>query len=158
QRWRMRTDRLWMCVYWTALLAFFFWFAGGGLNAYFSPDDMQSLHINWLLGWKGLLKAHVLFFSTAYRPLGGVYFYGLYSLFGLNVTPYRVVALFMVTLNLFVLYCFARQLTKRTWIAVAAVALSATHPKLVLVYYSNAVIYDILCFTFLYGTLAAYLA
>src|SRR6202040_4064234 len=74
-----------ICVYFLA-------FAGPGLNAGFTTDDLVNLATYWNQSSAALVKAVVLYSSPSYRPLGGLLFYRpLFALAGFHPFPYRIV-------------------------------------------------------------------
>lgn len=144
-------------LFWALLAALWFWFAGGAIGAHFSTDDSNNLFTYWTMGWAGLLKANLLFFSGAYRPMGGVVYYGLYSLFGLDITPFRVTCLALILVNGWLLYRVAGEVLQDRYAAAAATALGSVHPALWLIYYSNGTLFDILCYVFYLAALLVYM-
>lgn len=143
--------------YWLFLITLFFCFAGRALTAHFSADDTNALHTYWTMGWAGLIKANVLFFSSAYRPMGGIFYYTLYTLFGLEITAFRIGCFAFILANIILLYTATREITRDTYLAAAATILASVHPSLQLIWYSNGTIFDILCYTFYYTALLFYL-
>lgn len=139
------------------IAAFFFYYAGFGLRAYFSPDDMQNLHKYWMVGFPGVIKANLLYWSSFYRPLGGLFYLPLYSLFGLHPLPYRIVCVTLLLLNLLLLYRFVARLAGSREIGALAVLIACFHAEEMALYISNATIYDILCFTFYFAAFVYYL-
>ena len=89
----------------TALLvcAFFLCFAASGLRSYFTADDMMNLYTWWSEPAGKLVKANLLFFSNAYRPMGGVFYTSLFALFGFQPLPFRVACLLLLLANLWLL-------------------------------------------------------
>lgn len=144
-------------IFWLALITLFFAFAGRALTAHFSADDTNALHTYWTMGWQGLLKANVLFFSPAFRPMGGLFYFTLYSLFGLEITVFRIACFAFILCNIVLLYMASREITRDAFIAAAATALGSVHPSLQLIWYSNGTIFDVLCYTFYYAALIFYL-
>src|SRR3990172_1744779 len=72
------------------LLAFFIFFAGSGLWAPLSGDDLMNLHGHLQTGALGLMKGLVFYWSTEYRPLGGLFYLSIYKLFGFDPLPFRI--------------------------------------------------------------------
>ena len=68
-------------------------FAGDGIRAYFTPDDMMNLYVSWSAAPAELLHND--------RPLGALAYRGLFALFGLNPLPYRIVCFVLLPPHLF---------------------------------------------------------
>jgi hypothetical protein len=75
------------------VVAYFCWYAGGGLFAHFSPDDMMNMHVHWSAGWEASLRAILFFWTPSRRPLGALYYLPVYDAFHLQVLPYRAAIL-----------------------------------------------------------------
>jgi len=65
-------------------------FAHQGLWAPFSGDDLMNLHGYLTRSPASLLSDNLRYWSTAYRPLGGLFYVTLYRVFGFNPLPFRV--------------------------------------------------------------------
>ena len=96
------------------VLLYFGHFVLPGLHGRFNNDDPMNLYYYWSRGGWALIQGLVLFFTTYSRPMGGVYFYSLYELFGLNPYPYHVVITLLLLVNVFLANCCARLLSFRT--------------------------------------------
>lgn len=138
------------------LLAYFLFFAIDGLWAHFAPDDAMNIQHYWIRGVPQLIRAQFEFFSSYLRPMGGLYYLPLFHLAGFHPLPYRAVALFIIGLNVVFFYSFARSVSGSYRIAWLASVLFCFHPKVMDIFYSNAVIYDVLCFCFYFAALACY--
>src|SRR5207237_3519673 len=76
------------------LLIYFGYFVLPALGGRLNADDPMNIHYYWSFdhgGGLGLLKGLVLFFSTYYRPMAGVFFFTIYQFFGTNPLPYHFV-------------------------------------------------------------------
>jgi hypothetical protein len=120
-----------------AVAAIFLLFAGDGLAAYFTPDDMMNLYGAWFLPLAG-----------QERPIGALVYRVIFAGFGLNPLPYRVVCFLLLGGNLALLYSVARRLSESPFVGALACLLGAYHAHLADLYYSTGTIYDLLCFTF----------
>ncbi|HYL78977.1 MAG TPA: hypothetical protein VEU96_32600 [Bryobacteraceae bacterium] len=139
------------------IVAYFVFFAWDGLHARFSVDDPANIFGYWQRGAWPLIRAQFEFFSTYYRPMGGLFYLPIYDLAGFNPLPYRVVGLSIVLLNIAVFYRVAKLVSGSERVAWVAAILLSYHPKLADIVYQNAVIYDLLCFLFYFAALAWYL-
>jgi hypothetical protein len=138
------------------ILAYFLYFAAYALQGRFAIDDPINLMYYWQQGTWALIRAQLEFFSTYYRPMGGVFYLSMFHLAGLDPLPYRMVALSILVLNLAVFYRCARLISGSARIGWLAALLAAYHTRLLHLYYSNAVIYDVLCFLFYFAALGWY--
>ena len=127
--------------------ALFLGFAGDGIRAYFTPDDMMNLYGAW---FRPLLEAD--------RPLGALVYRILFGRFGLDPLPYRVVSFVLLLANLGLLYLFCRALSGSREVGALAALIGAYHAHLADLYYSTGTIYDLLCFTFYFSAFTWYLA
>ncbi len=120
--------------------------AGDGVRAYFTPDDMMNLYGAWS-------------FSplAADRPVGALFYRGLFALFGLHPLPYRLAAFALLAANLALLYGFCARLARSREVAALACLLGAYQAHLADLYYSTGAIYDLLCYFFFALALVWYL-
>jgi Dolichyl-phosphate-mannose-protein mannosyltransferase len=123
-----------------AIGGIFLAFAGDGIRAYFTPDDMMNLYVSWSAAPAELLHND--------RPLGALAYRGLFALFGLNPLPYRIVCFVLLLANLGLLYRFCLRLSGSRETAAMACLLGAYHAHLADLYYSTGTIYDLLCCLF----------
>jgi len=130
------------------LVAYFFWFAGGGLWARFTGDDLMNLNFHLTPSFPQLLLSNLTYWTTAYRPMGGIVYVAVYRLAGFHPMPFRVVCFALLLANLWLLYRVCLRLTERREIALLATALVTYHAWLVNLYYSTGTIYELLCFGF----------
>jgi hypothetical protein len=141
----------------TLIVVYFLVLAGQGLRAGFTTDDLVNLSAYSNQSPAALLEAVVFYFSPAYRPLGGLFFYRpLFALVGFHPLPYRIFCFALLAVNLALLYLAIRWITASSEIAALSTLIGAFHPRLVDLYWNNGAVYDILCFTFYFGALAYY--
>ena len=134
-------------VAFAAIAAWFLYFAHGGLQAGLSGDDLMNLYGYLQKPAPTLLLDTLRFWSTAYRPLGALFYIPLYKLFGMNPLPYRIACFAILGLNLVLLYRFCARLTNSREIAFLATFLASYHAWFVDLYYSAGTIYDLLCYS-----------
>ena len=148
-RWRLLAAAL--------IFANVLWFAHAAFSSYFALDDMMNAAGYWITPWWKLVGAQVAFFSSYYRPMGAVFYLPLLRLFGFNPLPFHIVMFVLVLVNTYLAYRVVLLISDSEMAAgLAAFALSY-HSALPEVYYSPAVIYDILCFLFYFLALLVYL-
>ena len=139
------------------LLAYFFWFAGGGLRARFTGDDLMNLNFHLTPSLPELLRSNLTYWSTAYRPMGGIFYVAVYRLAGLRPMPFRVLCFALLLANLWLMYRVSLRLTERREIALVATLLVTYHAWLVNLYYSTGTIYELLSFGFYFAAFDYYL-
>lgn len=139
------------------LVAYFFWFAGGGLRARFTGDDLMNLNFHLTPSFARLVLSNLTYWTTAYRPMGGILYVAIYRLAGFHPLPFRVVCFALLLLNLWLLYRVCLRLTERREVALLATLLVTYHAWLVDLYYSSGTIYELLCFAFYWAAFDYYL-
>jgi hypothetical protein len=132
-------------------------FAHNGLWAQFTNDDLMNLHGHVSRGPAGLLLDNLRYWSTAYRPLGGVFYVGLYRTFGFHPLPFRIACFGVLAINLGLLGRFGFRLSGSREVAFLAILLAAYHAWFVDLYYSTGTVYDLLSYCFYLGAFNFYL-
>lgn len=137
------------------ILAYFFFFTWKSLFLYFDQDDMENLYFAWSKPLGEVARAHFLFWNGFIRPLGAAFYRTLFAIAGFHPLPFHVAALALGVVNIGLCFLWARMVAGSERIAGLTALLFAFHTRLMEVWFRTAVIYDVLCFSFLY--LAAYL-
>ncbi|MBZ5576130.1 MAG: hypothetical protein LAP40_06175 [Acidobacteriia bacterium] len=155
---RLSTGVIWRAI---ALIAAFLLLSVDYLFVYFSSNDLLNLQQSLGQGWR-LARGLVFFWSSEfYRPVGGLLYLGLYSLFGLHSTPFQLVMLLVLTVNLVIAWRVGTLLLKDSRLAALAVLLVLYHASLPGDLWYNfgnfATIYDVVCFTFMYSAFCVWL-
>jgi hypothetical protein len=151
------TKRIPTAIAFLAILAFFLYFAHDAVHARFSSDDPMNLGGYWKRGLWPTIADNLRFWSSAYRPMGGLYYLPLYRMFGLNPLPYHIVALAFVFAGIWLSYLVAMLLTKSRAIALVTGIICCAHAEMPDVYYGANTIYDILARFFCLLTLLLYI-
>lgn len=138
------------------IAVWFLWMASPGLVSGFSHDDLMNAAFALRDGWGKVLRGNLLFYSTQYRPFGGLFYLSLYELFGWTSLPYRVVAFAALGANLFLLYRLARALTNSAEAGLIAALLIAWHGNFSPLFFGSGNCYDVFAFTFYIGALLYY--
>lgn len=134
----------------------FVYFAWSGLGVNFAADDMMNLHRYWEEGPLRAITSQVMLGTNVYRPLGALFYLPIYTLFGLNPLPFRIVIFLLLGLNVWLTWKLAARLGAGPLAAFLACLPVAYHGNLADLHYSTAVVYDILCFTFSLAALLLY--
>jgi hypothetical protein len=141
------------------LAAYFAAFAADGLHAYFTADDggcLLHMHEYWEHSAGDMAVSALRVVTPAFRPMGGIYYFVLYSLAGFHPLPFRAVCLGLMLCNLTIAFALLRRLSGSIAASFIGCVLFAHHPALLWLYYSSATIDEILCFLFYYSALLLY--
>ncbi len=138
------------------LFAWFMVLVRVGLAAWFDTDDLMNLHYYWSRPWFALLKANLEFWSSYYRPGGGLFYRLIYAAWGFHPLPFRIAVLVLLSVNFALLAVVVWQLTKSRWSVLIALLLIGINPTFSAAYFDTGTIYDILAFTFFWGAFALY--
>lgn len=152
-------NRRWLLIAGSFIvLGYFLFFTRSGLSFYFDNDDMYSIYLGWSKSWMELLVGAVTFWSTSFRPFGLLVYRSIFELFGFDPFPFRIVCFALTAWNLWLSFRIFKQLTD-SWMTTAfASLLFAYHSRLMEVWTRTAILYDILCFTFIYSAFSLYLS
>ena len=132
-------------------------FAHNGLWAQFSGDDLMNLHGYLSHPLASLMADNLRYWSTSFRPLGGLFYVAIYRWFGFDPLPFRVACFGLLALNLGLLWRFTLRLSGSREVAFLALLLAGYHAWFVDIYYSTGTVYDLLCYAFYLGAFDLYL-
>jgi hypothetical protein len=156
----MRVDKPGRALACAAGVALFAWFVfvtrGGGLSSWFDADDLMNIHMYWAKPWSALLKANLMFWSSYYRPAGGLFYLSIYDLFGFNPLPFRIGVLALLSVDFVLLAIVVWQLTGSRWCALVALLVVGINPGFSAAYFDTGTVYDILAYVFFWGGFALY--
>ncbi len=140
------------------IFAWIGWLAGPSLRFRFGPDEMMNIYYYWSRGPEALIRGLVDFPSTYYRPLGGLYYWLLFELFGLDPLPYHVVLLALMMLNTYLAWRVVRALGGCRLVAGLTSLAFSYHRETAGAYFAGSYVYDVLCCTFWMLALAYYIS
>jgi len=132
-------------------------FAHNGLWAQFSGDDLMNLHGYLSHPLASLMADNLRYWSTSFRPVGGLFYVAIYRWFGFDPLPFRVACFGLLALNLGLLWRFTLRLSGSREVAFLALLLAGYHAWFVDLYYSTGTVYDLLCYSFYLGAFNLYL-
>ncbi len=132
-------------------------FAHGGLRAQFSGDDLMNLHGYLARTPASLLLDNLRYWSTSFRPLGGLFYVAIYRCLGFDPLPFRIACFGLLAFNLALLWRFTFRLSASREVAFLALILASYHAWFVDLYYSTGTVYDLLCYAFYLGAFNLYL-
>ena len=141
------------------LAVYFYRLTRASLHIYFSPNDLMNLHQSWIFPAGLLLKANLLFFLNSYfvRPMGSVWYRLIFDLAGFHPFWFHASDLAILVANIWLTYVVARRLAGSREIAALTALAMAYQQRLGWLFYDTGYIYDVLCYFFLFATLALYL-
>ncbi|HTT60947.1 MAG TPA: hypothetical protein VMG35_03870 [Bryobacteraceae bacterium] len=138
------------------LFAWFVFLIRGGLASWFDADDLMNMHFYWIRPWSALLKANLAFWSSFYRPGGGLFYKSIYALWGFHPLPFRTAVLALLSVNFGLLALVVWQLTRSRWGTLIALLVVGINPSFSAAYFDTGTIYDVLAYTFFWGAFAFY--
>ena len=139
-----------------AIAAYFLYFAIPALRAGFAPDDPMNMGFYWIRGFWGSVADMLRFWSTAYRPMGAMFYLPVYAVFKLDPLPYRIAVLALIAANIALSWRIADLFTGSKATAALTAMLVTAHASMVAIYFNTSMIYDILAYFFLALMLVCY--
>jgi hypothetical protein len=149
-------DRLLLWAAGMALFVRFVFLVRGGLTSWFDDDDLMNLTTYWLSSWPALLKANLVFWSSFYRPAGGLFYRTLYGLWGFHPLPFHIAVLVLLSIDFALLALTVWQLTGSRWGVLLALAVLGINPAFGFAYFNMGNIYDILAYVFFWCAFSFY--
>ncbi len=138
---------------------YFLVFAGRGIRADISYDDLMNLYGAWKVPVAEHLRDAALFFfpSPTFRPAGSIFYRLLFEQWQFQGLPYRMACYALLLLNLGLAYLLVRRFSGERLTAGIAVLLFAYHAGFVGLYTNTGMVYDLLCFFFYTAAFLYYL-
>lgn len=140
-----------------ALGSWFVFLIRSGLACWFDGDDIMNLHHYWSWQWAGLLQANLFFWSSYYRPGGGLFYKSIDALWGFHPLPFRIATLALLCVDFWLLGVVVREVTGSRWAALLALLTVGINPGFSAAYFDTGSIYDVLAYAFYWGAFALYL-
>lgn len=141
-------------------VCYFLWLAADELGAFFTADDLMNLvalHGYFNIPLFEIFQQSLTVFTEGFRPVGGLFYRLLYSVFGFDPFPFHVATFTLMGVNLFLAYNLVRILSGSRGAALTASFLLSYNVSFIELYRSTGTIYDVLCFMFFAGSFRAYL-
>jgi hypothetical protein len=139
-------------------LAVWVWaYAGRGLGAWFSFDDLMNLYAASEKPLGLLLRQNVLFASGVPRVFADLVNRVLWEVFGFQPAAFRAVCFALLLGNLALASVLMRRLAGCGVVAMLGALLFSYHSYLSDLYMSSGTIYELLCFLFYFSALLWYL-
>jgi len=118
---------------------------------------MFNMYFAWKTPLRKVITDNLFFWNGSFRPLGVVFYRVLYAVAGFNPVPLHVVYLILGLLNLAICFWFLHLVTDSLRTAALGTLIFAFHSRLMEVWFRTAVVYDVLCFTFVYLAACLYI-
>jgi len=139
------------------ILTYFLFFTWKSLHMYFDTDDMYALYFAWSKPLGQVVRENLFFWKGEFRPLGAFFYRGIFAVAGFNPLPFRIAELGFCTVNLAVCFWFTRLISGSGRIAALATLLFAFQVRMIEVWFRTTIIFDVLCFTFMYLAAGVYI-
>ncbi|HVW12147.1 MAG TPA: hypothetical protein VHC90_26390, partial [Bryobacteraceae bacterium] len=143
----MRSRRILFALAAGIILVYFLVFVRQSVGRYFDFDDMMNLGTAW---------EDPIF--HALRPAGALFYRTIYTFAGFNPLPFRIADIAIAILNIALGAWFVKLISGSDRATALAALLFAFHPGIIDAWFRTAIIYDLLCFLFLYLAACLYIA
>jgi len=140
-----------------ALFAWLVYLIRGGLASWFDGDDLMNLFFSLDRPWPALLKANLMFWSSYYRPAGGLFYRVIYDVWGFHPLPFHIAAFAFLLVDFWLLAVIVRRLTGSRWCVLVSLLLVGIHGCWNGAYFETPAIYDILAYAFFWSAFWCYL-
>ncbi len=127
-------------------------------QAGWTHDDLMNCYRAMEAPWHQMLTDTVLFWrpTALFRPIGEIFYKLMWEQFGFSALPWRIAVSFLLIGNAFILGHLARHLSGSLAVGLAATAIASFHSLWSHLYLNTGTVYEILAYTFVYGSLAYY--
>ena len=139
------------------LAGYFLYFAIPALNSQWATDDPMNIGFYWMRGFPGNLWDNLRFWTTAYRPMGSLFYMPIYYFSNLNPMPYRVAMMVILAVNLYLSYRVAEMLAGSKPVAALTTFFVCAHAGMLAIYYNTSQLYDVLTYLFLMIMMFSYI-
>jgi hypothetical protein len=118
---------------------------------------MMNIHWYWEAGVAKTLRAQIAPWLPPIRPMGAIYYWPLFKIYGLNPLPFNIVRIVLLFAAACAFYVVAFRLSGSIAAAGLASMAIAYHGEVGAALYEGSFIYDVLCALFFFAALAYYL-
>lgn len=155
---RLRTKRILYPLTAAIILAYFLFFTWRSLFRYFDDDDMYNLYFAWSKPGTELLKEILFFWTGGRRPLGAIFYLSIFGPAGFDPLPFHIALLALCIVNIVLCFRAARLISGSDRVAALAALTFAFQTRMMEVWFRTGVIYDVLCFTFVWLAVCLYIS
>jgi hypothetical protein len=139
------------------ILAYFFFFTWNSRHMYFDTDDMYALYFAWSKPLGQVVRENLYLWKGEFRPLGAFFYRGIFALAGFDPFPFRIAEMSVCVANIAVCFWFTRLVSASERTAALATLLFAFQARMLEVWFRTTVIFDVLCFTFIFLAAGLYI-
>jgi hypothetical protein len=139
------------------VLAYFLFFTWPSLRMYFDSDDMYALYFAWSKPWRQVIHENLFFWEGGFRPLGAFFYRGIFAAAGYHPLPFRIAELSFCVVNLAICFWIVRLISGSERVAALATLLFTFHSRMIEVWYRTTIIFDVLCFLFVWLAAGIYI-
>jgi hypothetical protein len=139
------------------ILGYFLYFAWPSLRMYFDSDDMSALYFAWSKPWSQVIHETLFFWQGGFRPLGAFFYRGIFAAAGFNPLPFRMAELSFCLVDTAICFWIVKEISESLRVAALAALLFAFHSRMIEIWYRTAVIFDVLCFLFVWLAFGIYI-
>jgi hypothetical protein len=141
-----------------AIIGYCLAFGWRGIYAHFSADDPQNMSWAWRDGFWLVIWHNITFWSTAYRPMGQIYYLSIFKIFGMNPLPYRAGLISIAVINACLSARLGTLLSGSRVVGLLTGLLAGARASMAELYFQNDIVYDALAYFFSMLTLIRYVS
>jgi len=139
------------------ILGYFLYFVWPSLRMYFDSDDMYALYFAWSKPWRQVIHENLFFWQGGFRPLGAFFYRGIFAAVGYNPLPFRIAELSFCLVDTAICFWIVKEISESLRVAAVATLLFAFHCRMIEVWYRTTIIFDVLCFLFVWLAAGIYI-
>ncbi len=124
---------------------------------YFDSDDMYALYFAWSKPWSQVIHENLFFWQGGFRPLGAFFYRGLFAAVGYTPLPFRIAELSFCLVDTAICFWIVKEISESLRAAALATLLFAFHSRMIEVWYRTTIIFDVLCFLFVWLAFGVYI-
>src|SRR5580704_1472900 len=124
---------------------------------YFDSDDMYALYFAWSKPWSQVIHENLFFWQGGFRPLGAFFYRGIFAAVGYNPLPFRIAELSFCLVDTAICFWIVREISQSLRVAALATLLFTFHSRMIEVWYRTTIIFDVLCFLFVWLAAGVYI-
>jgi hypothetical protein len=139
------------------ILGYFLYFVWPSLRMYFDSDDMYALYFAWSKPWSQVIHENLFFWQGGFRPLGAFFYRGIFAAAGYDPLPFRIAELSFCLIDTAICFWIVKEISESLRVAALATLLFAFHSRMIEVWYRTTIIFDVLCFLFVWLAFGLYI-
>jgi hypothetical protein len=139
------------------IFGYFLFFVWPSLRMYFDSDDMYALYFAWSKPWSQVIHENLYFWQGGFRPLGAFFYRWIFAAAGYNPLPFRIAELSFCLIDLGICFWIVKEISESLRVAALAALLFTFHSRMIEVWYRTTIIFDVLCFLFVWLAFGVYI-